>query len=88
MKQLELKIQSDSGLHARPASMLVALAQKYSSNIELEKNGQKVNAKSIMSLLSLGGAKGDDVVIFIEGDDELAAADAVTEFFTVTLVHA
>lgn len=88
MKQIELSIQGESGLHARPASLLVATAQKFEASIEIEKAGHKINAKSIMGILSLGATKGDVVTLHIEGSDEQDAAEAMTELFNNTLVHA
>jgi len=88
MKELILMIQSESGLHARPASLLVVAAQKFRSTIEIEKEGRKINAKSIMSILSLGGAKGDEVKVYINGEDEESAAYEMVRFFNETILQA
>lgn len=76
MKVLHLTILGESGLHARPASMLVSEASKFQADITItiEKEERTINAKSIMSVLSLGGAKGDQVTVKINGDDEEDAA--------------
>lgn len=88
MKELTLTIQGESGLHARPAGLLAAEAQKYQSNIQIEKEARTINAKSIMSVLSLGGAKGDTVTVKIDGDDEAEAAAGIEALFINVLAHA
>lgn len=85
MKELRLTVQGASGLHARPASMLVAAAQKFAADIVIEKNGKKVNAKSIMGILGLGSSKGDELVMTISGLDEDAAAQEMHHLFNTVL---
>ena len=58
------------GLHARPASDFVQLAERYSSEIRLTKDGMRVNGKSILALLTLAAAKGSVVVLEVQGEDE------------------
>lgn len=88
MKILELLIQGESGLHARPAGLLAAEAQKFQSEITIEKDQRQINAKSIMSVLSLGASKGDLVMVKIEGEDEDGAANALEILFKTVLAHA
>lgn len=88
MKVLELLIQGESGLHARPAGLLAAEAQKFQSEITIEKDQRQINAKSIMSVLSLGASKGDQVIVKIEGEDEDGAASALEVLFQTVLAHA
>lgn len=64
-----IKIKNKLGLHARPAALLVQKASKYSSNIELENDGIKVNGKSIMGVMMLAAAFGSEIKVFIDGDD-------------------
>ena len=64
-----VKIINKLGLHARPAALLVQTASKYSSKIELEYNGTRVNAKSIMGVMMLAAACGSEIKIFADGDD-------------------
>ena len=71
----------ESGLHARPAGTLVKIATQFSSKIELEKNGLKKNAKSIMSLMSLGVLHGDQIKIIAEGEDAQAAGAKIKNLF-------
>lgn len=88
MKELKLTILGESGLHARPAGLLAAEAQKYESEIVIEKDTRSINAKSIMSVLSLGGTKGDTVTVRINGSDEAEAATGIEALFETVLAHA
>ena len=79
MKQIELVIQNETGLHARPAKVLVNLAKQFKSNISLEHKGKKVNAKSMVSVLTLGAVRGSDITVLAEGiDEEKAIAELET----------
>lgn len=69
------------GLHTRAAAKLVALASKFESKIEIQKNDQVANCKSIMSLIVLGVTKNTTLDLMISGPDELDARDAVKELF-------
>ncbi|MEZ5510525.1 MAG: HPr family phosphocarrier protein [Gammaproteobacteria bacterium] len=72
----QLTIINKLGLHARAASKLVATATRFSSQIQINRNGQLADAKSIMSLLMLAASKGTDLEFIIDGDDaEAALAD-------------
>ena len=62
-----------AGLHARPAALFVQEANKYASDIFVEKQGKSVNAKSIMGIMSLAISSGTDVAIRAEGPDAEAA---------------
>lgn len=75
-----VKIVNETGLHARPAGLLVKLASRFSSDINIEYNGKTVNAKSIMGLLTLGIAHGDEIKIIANGADEQEAVEALVEF--------
>jgi phosphocarrier protein len=74
-----LKITSESGLHARPATVLVQAATKFQSEIKLEYKGKSVNLKSIMGVLSLGVPGGAEIIVMAEGSDEYAALKAIEE---------
>lgn len=78
MEKKEFHITAETGIHARPATMLVQTAGKYSSDITLEYNGKSVNLKSIMGVMSLGVGQGADVVISADGDDEVEAMEGIT----------
>jgi len=62
-------IRSKSGLHARPAAVFVQKAKGFQSQITLSKSEKTVNAKSILSVLTLGAEQGDQVVLKVNGDD-------------------
>ena len=72
-----IKIQNKLGLHARPAALLVQEASKFSSKIELESNGLKVNGKSIMGVMMLAAAYGSKIKLIVNGDDALAAVSGI-----------
>jgi phosphocarrier protein len=71
------EIVNELGLHARAATKLVQLASKYASTVELEKEGQRANAKSVMGVLLLCGAKGTSVTVHAEGEDAEQAVEAI-----------
>ncbi len=73
MKELEVIIKDDEGIHARPAALFVGKAKSYHSVITLEKNGEQFNAKNFTSVLSMGACKNDTILIRAEGADEDAA---------------
>jgi len=79
MAEKTFKITSDTGIHARPATMLVQTASKFDSEINLEYNGKTVNLKSIMGVMSLGIGKGAEIKITASGSDENEAINAVEE---------
>lgn len=78
METKQFHITAETGIHARPATMLVQTAGKYSSDVTLEYNGKSVNLKSIMGVMSLGVGQGADVTITTEGDDEVEAMEGIT----------
>jgi len=65
----KIVIRNPQGLHSRPATLFVKSAQKFSSNIMISKDGQTVDAKSILNILSLGLEKGAEIELIIEGED-------------------
>lgn len=77
MKRKECEIKNKLGLHARPASLVVKLAGKYTSEIELIKEDTEVNAKSILGVMMLAAGPGQRVTITAEGPDEVEAVDAL-----------
>lgn len=81
MEKLNVIVGSKSGLHARPASMVVSTANKFTSNITLRKKDRVANAKSIMGVLSIGAAKGDELEVVVEGQDEVEAISALEDLF-------
>ncbi|CEI73851.1 MULTISPECIES: HPr family phosphocarrier protein [Romboutsia] len=72
-------ITNASGLHARPAGMFVKKAAEFKSTVEVNAKGKTVNAKSIMGIMSLGLAQGDELTIVANGEDQEAAVNALAE---------
>ncbi|SER79968.1 phosphocarrier protein [Gracilibacillus ureilyticus] len=72
-------ITDETGVHARPATVLVNKAGSFSSEMTLEYNGKSINLKSIMGVMSLGIPQGAQIKIIAEGSDEQEAADAVVD---------
>lgn len=77
-KQVEIKLKT--GLQARPAALFVQEANRYSAEIFLEKDGKKVNAKSIMGLMSLAAGVGSVITLSASGSDEKEAVESLAEF--------
>ncbi|MBZ4686609.1 MAG: phosphocarrier protein HPr [Clostridia bacterium] len=82
MMQATVKITNKSGLHARPANLLVQEANKFKSEITLAYDGQEVNAKSILGVMSLGAVQGSELTVKAVGEDEDKAINDLKEFFT------
>lgn len=79
MEKKQFHVVAETGIHARPATLLVQTASKFSSDIQLEYKGKSVNLKSIMGVMSLGVGQGADVVISAEGADEVEAIAGIEE---------
>lgn len=79
--ELKLDIINPNGLHARPATKLVACAGKFASDISLAKNGKAANAKSINQVTTLGVRKGDSVTFWFDGKDAAEALEAVRKLY-------
>ena len=77
MKTRDVVITNASGLHARPATFFIQKANSYKSTILVEKDDRKVNAKSLLGVLSLGIAQGMTITLIAEGQDEEAALDGI-----------
>ena len=75
----ELIIVNTLGLHARPAAALVQTVLRFRSDVHIYSNGQKVNAKSIMGLLTLAAAQGTILSVTCKGEDAKEAFEAVSE---------
>ncbi|MBR4490740.1 HPr family phosphocarrier protein [bacterium] len=79
MKETELTIKNKLGLHARAASLFVKTAEKFKCGVELEKDGVRVNAKSIMGILMLAAPLGSTVKISVNGESEEECLTALTQ---------
>ncbi|MGM0420351.1 MAG: HPr family phosphocarrier protein [Bacillota bacterium] len=80
MYEKELTITSKYGLHARPAASFVEQANKFKAEIEILKDGEPANAKSIISLLAIAPGNGDRITIRAEGSDEKKAVQKLASF--------
>ncbi|MFA6281538.1 MAG: HPr family phosphocarrier protein [Candidatus Omnitrophota bacterium] len=76
----EIIVNSPHGLHARPAALLVQIASKFDSKVMLEKDGEAVDGKSIIAILSLGVNPGSTLKIIVEGVDAQEAFSELKEF--------
>ena len=75
----EVTINNQVGLHARPATFFIQKANEFKSSIWVEKEERRVNAKSLLGVLSLGIVKGTTVSVIADGPDERDAVDALAE---------
>lgn len=75
----EIIVKNSTGLHARPATLLVKKASAFKSDISLEYNGKKANVKSLIGVLSLGVSKDANVKVIASGDDEALAAEEIAK---------
>lgn len=82
MMEKSIKIQLTGGLEARPVAMLVQVASQYESSVYIEAEGKKVNAKSIMGMMSLALGTGESVKVIADGNDEQAAIDSIEEYLS------
>ena len=73
-------IQLSTGLEARPVAQLVQVASQHDSTVYLESEGRKVNAKSIMGMMSLGLDSGEMVTVIADGPDEETAVENITKY--------
>ena len=71
-----------NGLEATPIALLVQTATKFSSSIYLTTENKRVNAKSIMGLMSLGLLNGDSITVEVDGEDEASAVDEIVRFIS------
>jgi phosphotransferase system HPr (HPr) family protein len=77
MAQRDFTIQNKLGIHARPAAQFVKMANRFQSDITVEKDGEEVDGKSIMGLMMLAAGHGSVIVVSADGDDAEAALDAI-----------
>ena len=82
MIQKEMTVQLTGGMEARPIAVLVQVASQYDSTVYLQVGTRKVNAKSIMGMMSLGLAAGDEVEVSAEGKDEQVAMDNIEKYLS------
>jgi len=81
MTERIIVISNRAGIHARPAAVLVQTAKDFQSNIYFEKDNNRINAKSIMGILTLAAAYKAEIKIIAEGEDEEQAVEAIFHLF-------
>ena len=77
MKEIEVEIKNEAGLHARPSSLFVQTAGEYDANVTVVSEGEEVNGKSIMGLMLLAAEKGRVLAITADGEDEEEVLEAL-----------
>ena len=75
----EVTINNEVGLHARPATFFIQKANEFKSGVWVEKDERRVNAKSLLGVLSLGITKGTTITLLADGSDEKEAVAALSE---------
>ena len=75
--QKTVVISNPQGLHARPAELLVRLAMQFESDVEVIRDGQRVDAKSILNVLTLGAGQGTEITLQAQGADAQEAVEAL-----------
>jgi len=81
MTEKIVTVSNRAGIHARPSALLVQTTKNFSSNIYIEKGTDRINAKSIMGIITLGAAYGTELKIIAEGEDEVTAVDTLVKLF-------
>lgn len=81
MIERDVTVKNRAGIHARPAALIVQTAGKYDSRILFKKDGEEINAKSIMGIITLGAAYNSTINICADGPDEQDAIDALSSLF-------
>lgn len=82
MTQKAMQVKLETGLEARPVAMLVQVASQFDSTVYINVDDRKVNAKSIMGMMSLGLASGEQVNVTADGEDEEAAIEGIEKFLS------
>lgn len=81
MEKKQFTITSEVGLHARPATLLVQHASRFSCDVEIDYKGKQVNVKSIMGVMSLGMPKDAVFTVITDGNDAVEALESITDLF-------
>ncbi len=82
MKKQNVEIRLKNGLEARPIALLVQTASQFLSRVYLVQGERRINAKSIMGMMTLVLASGDEVTVSAEGEDEDAAVEAIVKYLS------
>jgi phosphocarrier protein len=81
MVEQKVTVTNRAGIHARPAALLVQKVNKFKSSIYIEKERDRINAKSIMGVITLGAGYGTELTIKAEGEDEVQAVETLVRLF-------
>ena len=81
MVEKTVTIKNRAGIHARPAALLVQTANRFAANIYLEKDGEQINGKSIMGILTLAATYNTPIKIIADGNDEEDAVQTISRLF-------
>ena len=87
MVRKDVTITNNIGLHARPATFFIQKANTYKSSVWIEKDDRRVNAKSLLGVLSMGIAKGMTVTLIADGQDENTAVDGLIHLIQTGFVE-
>ena len=87
MIKRDITIENEMGLHARAAALFVLTTNKFASDIFIKKNGDMINAKSIMGIMALGISQGSVISLIINGIDEEEATAEITHLITNKLME-
>lgn len=79
MLSRDVTVKNQVGLHARPATFFIQKANEYKASVWVEKDERKVNAKSLLGVLSLGITRGTSITLIADGEDEVEAVDGLVE---------
>jgi catabolite repression HPr-like protein len=82
MIETPVVVKHDKGLDGRPIALLVQEASQYASTVFIQVDGKKINAKSIMGMMSLSLNEGETLTVVTDGEDEQKAAEGIKTFFT------
>lgn len=82
MIKKSITVELNSGLEARPLAMLVQVASQYQSSIYVDNDNKRVNAKSIMGMMTLGLSAGQEVIVTADGTDEVQAIDGIEKYLS------
>jgi phosphocarrier protein len=81
MTEQTVKVANRAGVHARPAALLVQITKNFACNIYLQKGNDRINAKSIMGVITLGATFGTELKIIADGENEQTAIETLVRLF-------
>ena len=82
MKEFQYTVKDACGIHARPAGLLVKTVKGFASSVTLEKDGKSCDMRKLMAVMGMGIRQGETITVTAEGEDEVAAIEAVEKFLT------